>query len=128
MHLLLTVPSLPLAELSRQPLFGNQWLALLAVLAGVALLMVVVAMTGRWLAATHPAAPPRPVAAPPTVDAGPSAEVLVVIAAAVAATFGRGARITGVAAVKPPAPSVEALMQQWSVEGRRQIYSSHQIR
>ena len=25
-------------------------------------------------------------------------------------------------------PSVETLMQQWSLEGRRQIYSSHQVR
>jgi hypothetical protein len=25
-------------------------------------------------------------------------------------------------------PSVEALMQQWSLEGRREIYGSHKVR
>jgi len=25
-------------------------------------------------------------------------------------------------------PSIEALMAQWSLEGRRQIYSSHKVR
>jgi hypothetical protein len=119
--------SCPLAEVGK-PLFGNQWLALLAALAGVALLMFAVAATGRWLAATHPTSPPRATApAAPAYD-GPTPEVLVVIAAAISATFGRQARIAEVHAIKPVAPSVESLMQQWSVEGRRQIYSSHQIR
>ena len=117
--------SLPMAA-AVQPLFGNQWLALAAVLVGVAVFMAAVAGVGRWLAATHPDAPPRPVA--PPVDLGPSPEVLAVIAAAVAVTAGPGARIAAVHPVKPTGPSVEMLMQQWSVEGRRQIYSSHQIR
>lgn len=110
-----------------QPLFGNQWLALGAVLVGVAVFMAAVAGAGRWLAATHPEAPPRPVA-PPVVPTGPSPEVLAVIAAAVSVTVGPHARIAAVELVKTAPPSVEMLMQQWSVEGRRQIYSSHQIR
>lgn len=118
--------SLPLA-VAGQPLFGNQWLALAAVLVGVAALMVAVAAAGRWLAATHPASPLAVRVAKP-VEVGPPPEVLAVIAAAVAVTCGRNARIAEVRAAKPTAPSVEALMQQWSVEGRRQIYSSHQIR
>jgi hypothetical protein len=120
--------SLVFAEIGR-PLFGSQWLALLAVLAGVAVFMAAIAAAGRWLAATHPDAPrrPRQPAAIAPVEAGPSPEVLAVIAAAVAVTAGPGARIAEVVAVKTP-PSVEMLMQQWSVEGRRQIYSSHQIR
>jgi hypothetical protein len=117
------------AEAGR-PLFGNQWLALSAVLAGVALFMVAIAGAGRWLAATHPDTPgrPRPVVALAPAESGPSPEVLAVIAAAVAVTAGPRARIAEVVPVKTPPPSVEMLMQQWSVEGRRQIYSSHQIR
>ena len=120
-----------LAEYHR-PLFGNQWLALGAILAGVAVLMLAVALAGRWLAATHPDAPPKPVrataaaaAAAPVVPAGPSDETLAIIAACVAVTFGSRARITS---IKTGGPSVEMLMQQWSLEGRRQIYSSHQVR
>jgi hypothetical protein len=108
-----------------QPLFGNQWLALGAILAGVAVFMAAVAAVGRWLAATHPDAPPRPVA--PPADPGLPPELLAVIAAAVAVTAGPHARITAVVPVKA-APSVETLMQLWSIEGRRQIYSSHQFR
>ncbi len=112
-----------------QPLFGNQWLALLAVLAGVAVLMVAIAGLGRWLAATHPDAPPRRVASPALPvpsDAGPASEVLAVIAAAVAVTLGSRARVAAVVPVKTT-PALDQL-QPWSVEGRRQIYSSHQIR
>jgi hypothetical protein len=128
------IPLTPLilAEYHR-PLFGNQWLALFAILGCVALLMVVVAAVGRWLAATHPDAPPRPAvssapassAAAPVAPSGPSDEVLAIIAACVAVTFGNRARITS---IKTGGPSVEMLMQQWSLEGRRQIYSSHQVR
>jgi hypothetical protein len=51
--------------------------------------------------------------------------VTAIIAAAVATSLGRKARVV---AVQPATPSVEMLMQQWSLEGRRQIYTSHQIR
>lgn len=120
------LPPLVLAEYHR-PLFGNQWLALLAVLAGVAVFMMLVAAVGRWLAATHPDTPPKPrssAVAAPSTD-GPSPETLAIISACVAVSFGNRARIT---AVVPGGPSVETLMQQWSLEGRRQIYSSHQVR
>lgn len=119
--------SLLLAEV-HQPLFGNQWLALGVILIGVAVLMAAVAGAGRWLAATHPDAPPRPVSSAtlaPAVPAGPSDETLAIIAACVAVSFGNRARIT---AIRTGGPSVETLMQQWSLEGRRQIYSSHQVR
>lgn len=109
------------------PLFGNQWLALLAVLADIAVLIAAVAFIGRWLAATHPTPTPPPAPAPvtviPAIPEGISPEILAVIAAAVAAQLGSRARIAAV-----QAPSVEMLMQQWSLEGRRQIYSSHQLR
>jgi hypothetical protein len=113
------------------PLFGSMPLALAVVLGAVALFTAAVAFFGRWLAATHPdstaAAPqasaPSPVAAPVPDEIEP--EVVAAIVAAVFATEGSQARI---AAIQPPAVSVEALMQQWSFEGRRQIYSSHKVR
>lgn len=126
----MTFLALPLAA-AREPLFGNQWLALIAILACTAALMVAVASVGRWLAATHPAEPVKPAASaatPAAAEAGPgitSPETLAIIAACVVTTFGRNARITQ---IRTGGPSVEMLMQQWSLEGRRQIYSSHQIR
>ena len=66
---------------------------------------------------------PAPAPAARAADDIPG-EVMALIAAAVAVTVGPNARI---AAVHPTAPSLD-LLQQWSVEGRRQIYSSHQIR
>ena len=122
--------SLVFAELAHRPLFGNQWLALLAVLAGVAVFMVAIVAMGRWLAATHPESPPKPTptkapAPIAAVPAGPPPEVLAITAACVSMTYGPRARITS---VRPGGPSVEMLMQQWSLEGRRQIYSSHQVR
>lgn len=113
---------------ARAPLFGNQWLALFAILACTAALMVGVAAVGRWLAATHPEEPRKPAATaavPETVPAITSPETLAIIAACVVTAFGRNARITQ---IRTGGPSVETLMQQWSLEGRRQIYSSHQIR
>lgn len=121
---------LPLVlAVSHRPLFGSQWLALLAVLAGVAVFMVLIALVGRWLAATHPEPEPKLASASAEAmepaEAEPSNETLAIIAAAVAAHLGRQARI---ASIRPGGPSVEMLMQQWSLEGRRQIYSSHQVR
>jgi hypothetical protein len=112
-----------------QPLFGNQWLALAVILVGVAVFMAVVAGAGRWLAATHTDAPPRPAPLPAPAETGPGPEIMAVIAAAVAVTAGPRVRIASVQLAPPAAPpSVEMLMQQWSIEGRRQIYSSHQVR
>ncbi|MFA5263354.1 MAG: hypothetical protein WC378_05970 [Opitutaceae bacterium] len=115
-----------------QPLFGSQWLALLAILACIAVFLLVVALAGRWLAATHPA---TPVAAKnqvpvqeeiPLAIQMPTPELMAVISAAVSATFGKKAQIVGVSTLNPP--TVESLMVQWSFEGRRQIYSSHKVR
>lgn len=110
-----------------EPLFGSQWLALLAILAGIAVLLLAVAAVGRWLAATHSSAPTAPATATPVV--APSAEVFAAIAAAVAVTFGSKARI---ASVQPDDSTeisiIDPSRQQWSIEGRRQIYSSHKVR
>jgi hypothetical protein len=128
------------------PLFGNQWLALLAVLGLIGVLLALVALLGRWLAATHPEPVPiRPttatvvslgipsiaISATPMLDGDVPAELVPVIVAAIASAFGERARVTS---IRPfvvgtvPVPSLEALMQQWSHEGRRQIYSSHKVR
>lgn len=120
--------SLWLALAPGQPLFGNQWLALLAMLGLVALFVVAVAGVGRWLAATHPVPPPRTVAVSGISSPDTSDAVLVVITAAVHHVLGARARVAAVNVVPPSAPSVEGLMLQWSLEGRREIYTSHKLR
>jgi hypothetical protein len=142
--------SLPFAAAFQvgRPLFGNQWLALLAAVGCIALLLVAVALLGRLLAATHPA--PAAKAAPTSVEPASTVitaasvigsapvitgevppEIVPVILAAMTAYIGarvRVAAIQRVSAPVPAVPSLEALMQQWSYEGRRQIYSSHKVR
>lgn len=126
------------------------------VLVGAVALIVVVAAVGRAIAAAFPpnpehmsnfrnkpAAPvPAPVAAPapapvaaapaaapaaPAVGADIPPEIMAVIAASVAVVL-RGKRyaITGVSAAAPSA-DIERLMSLWSLEGRRQVYSSHSL-
>ena len=86
-----------------------------------------------------PAAPvvPAPVAAPVPAAPAPAAarvpaagaispETMAVIAAAVAVALrGRRYAITNVSPAK--APDIEQLMSLWSLEGRRQVYSSHTL-
>lgn len=120
-------PSSPLLAQVGQPLFGNQWVALLVILVGVAVFIAAVAAVGRWLAATHPDEPAKPAAAPSGATPRPAAagappEIFAVIAASVVATFGSRSRVSSVTLV--PATT----QGQWSLEGRRQIYSSHQVR
>lgn len=106
------------------------WLNLLWVLVGITVLLFAVAGVGRWLAATHPDAPAKPVppAAAPAAVPGLEEEITTAIAAAVYVTLGASAKVTSVTAEPPPAVSVENLMLTWSLEGRRQIYTSHQVR
>lgn len=121
--------TLPLASVG-QPLFGSMWLAGLLVVAAIILLLLAVALVGRWLAASHPdpLPPVRPAGTPPVREAELSPEILAIIAAAVNATVGPRAQISAVSLLPAHAPSVEVLMQQWSLEGRRQIYTSHKVR
>lgn len=104
------------------------WLNLLWVVVGITVLLFTVAGVGRWLAATHPDAPAKPAAAIPAVAPGLEEEITAAIAAAVYVTLGASAKVTSVTAEPPPAVSVENLMLTWSLEGRRQIYTSHQVR
>jgi hypothetical protein len=123
-----TIPLLPFAAAA-----GFPWQNLVWVLAGITALLFAVAGAGRWLAATHPdpvsrsrRAPTDPAARATSPDLGP--ETKAAIAAAVAATFGPSASVSAV--VLPPVKpaSVENLMLTWSLEGRRQIYTSHKVR
>lgn len=96
-------------------------------LVGVVAVMFAIRLLGTYLAATHPVPIDAAVtpAAPPITGAVPP-EIVAVIAAAAAATVGARHRIVSISPVR--GPSVESLMQQWSFEGRRAIYSSHQLR
>lgn len=127
------------------------------VLVGTVVLIFVVAAIGRAIAAAFPPsaehvsnfrkpAAPAPVAVPAAPVAAPSAapaaavpaaassagaispEIMAVIAASVAVVL-RGQRfsITGVSSVPQKAPDIEQLMSLWSLEGRRQVYSSHTL-
>jgi len=114
-----------------------------AVVAAIVALLVFVALLGRWLAATHPEPEPVPVVvanvgtpsaarrlAPEVADDVP-AEIVPVVLATVAEMFGDRARVASIRRATAPSirmPSIEALMQEWSHEGRRQIYSSHKVR
>jgi hypothetical protein len=110
-----------------QPLFGSFWLAGLVIAAAIAVLLIAVAAAGRWLAATHPEAPPKP-APVPVAETEISPETLAIIACAVNATIGPRAQVSAVSLLPAHTPSIEVLMQQWSLEGRRQIYTSHKVR
>ena len=69
-----------------------------------------------------------PPEAAPVSDSGLTPEILAIIASAVDVTIGPRAQVTAVSLLPAHAPSVEALMLQWSLEGRRQIYTSHKVR
>jgi membrane glycosyltransferase len=129
----------PVLAQTGQPLLGNQWLALFVILGSVTAFLLAIAAIGRWLAATHPDEPAKPVvsteSAPtpaPTTPLATStnsetpAEIFATIAAAVAVTLGAKARVTAINLV--PAQSAPESPLQWSLEGRRQIYSSHKVR
>ena len=136
---------LPLAEVP--PLFGSEWLSLF-VLLGASCGFVSLILTLRLIrtdrrvptaAPSAPAMPPAPATRVTTPQPAPRAaaptgggdeipgEIMALISAAVALTLGPQARIAAVVPRKPAVPMPD-LLQQWSVEGRRQIYSSHQIR
>ena len=114
------------------PLTAAQFQTLLVVLAGVAVLMVAIRIVGSILAAGHPAPPVKtaPAAGQPAGATGRFSgidpELIAVIAAATATVVKEPHRIVAVGV--PKAQNVESLMQVWSWEGRRQIYSSHRVR
>ncbi len=124
------------------------WLPRLGlILLGVVLFMVAIRLMGEWLAHTHPA-PVAPVPAPvpevrpdpahpenvpdvlPAVafQVGIAPDVVAAVRAAVAMVTPAAHRIVRIVPAHAAGPSVEHMMQVWSMEGRRQIYSSHNPR
>jgi len=106
------------------------------VLAGIAVLMLIIRGLGFFLAKGHPFPTPKPAPLfpPPSplkkargYDLDP--QTVAVIAAVVSTVIPRP---FGILKIAPPPEkqdySIEALMQIWSMEGRRQIYDSHRIR
>lgn len=104
----------------------------LAIFGGIAGLMLAIRFLGLYLASTHPAPQDAPdpmlqVAHPvahPAVPAGVDPKIIAIIAATVSAVVQKPHRIVSM----NKTPSVESLMQHWSMEGRRAIYSSHKFR
>jgi hypothetical protein len=114
---------------AQSPLTGSRLAALGVTLALVAALMLAIRFLGLYLAKTHPGKVEevivRPVA-PPTAPGAIEPQVVAVIAAATATALEEPHRIVQILPAHPP--SVESLMQHWSLEGRRAIYSSHRVR
>ncbi len=102
------------------------WGTMAAIFGGIAAFMLLLRFLGLYLASTHPAPPSAPAGfeEEPAPPPGPDPKVMAIIAATVSEVLGQPHRIVSVR--KPP--SVESLMQQWSMEGRRAIYSSHKFR
>lgn len=106
----------------------------IAIFGGIAGFMLALRFLGLYLASTHPAPPAAPAPAPklqvahpeahPAVPAGVDPKIIAIIAATVSEVLQRPHRIVSM----KKTPSVESLMQQWSMEGRRAIYSSHKFR
>lgn len=112
---------------------AGMW-TVIAIFCGIGGFMLLLRFLGLHLAATHPISPavesePKPPgkdqpegipAIPPEVDP----KILALIAAAASEVLQKPHQIVSI----KKTPSVESLMQQWSMEGRRAIYSSHKFR
>jgi hypothetical protein len=133
----------PVLAENGQSLLDNPWLALFVILGSITAFVHAIIALKRSLSAPPTAAPARPaeliasarpasiapLAVPPSPapSTEPSADIFAAIAAAVAVTLGAKARVTAINAA-PSLPGTEGGYQQWSLEGRRQIYSSHKVR
>lgn len=112
-----------LADAAAPGLQAAGWQTMLLIFAGIIGLMFAVRFLGLYLAATHPE-PADPIMVASVSEATIDPKILAVIAATVSQMIPEPHRILAV----KKAPSVESLMQQWSMEGRRAIYSSHKFR
>jgi len=114
------------------------WFVPIAIVAVLGSIIGMVVRTSRGSksekTASAPPAKPEKVPAlhpvPQVSDSNiPTGETLAMIAAVVRVTLGAKARVAQVTpAHAVPALVVEIPSPHWSMEGRRQIYSSHQIR
>jgi hypothetical protein len=108
---------------------GPEIRTVLGIFAGIAVFMFALRFLGLFLAATHPAkdaSPERPTPRPEPARASSATDpkILAIIAATVSEVLQKPHTIVSM----KKSPSVESLMQQWSMEGRRAIYSSHKFR
>lgn len=124
------------------------WSAIGWVILGTVAFIVLVAAIGRGIAAAFPPKPehmssfkkPAAKSAPATPSRAPasipalraasdiSPEIMAVIAASVATILqGQKYKVHNVRLAAMKTPNIEHLMTEWSMEGRRQVYSSHQI-
>jgi hypothetical protein len=120
-------PAAPIPPDEALPSFsGNRALDVLIILVGMVLFAAVMQVLRRRREARQ-ATPGAGLAVDSAPAGGIPPEVLAVICAALAATLDSGEHVTGVRELPEGAPP-GMLLQQWSLEGRRQIYSSHQFR
>lgn len=128
---------------------ATTWSAIGWVILGTVIFLVLVAALGRGIAAAFPpkpehmssfkkpvtrsAAPAVPARTPASIPALRAAsdippEIMAVIAASVATVLqGQKYKVHNVRLAAMKTPNIEHLMTEWSMEGRRQVYSSHQI-
>jgi len=106
--------------------FSYQVAGMIIVIGSLALLAVAVVVIGRLLQLAEPKA--VPVVSGERVSPEPSAggdippEIRAVIAAAVVASLDGSYRVVEIQT------STDVRLQAWSLEGRRQIFSSHRVR
>ena len=123
---------------------GFPWINLFWMLVGASLTLILFVFTDarNWLMVPRqkptppdltppvaPAAAPEVISVP--VVSAPNAldaEVVAIISAAVHLTLGASAYVTSVSLQAEPSVSLGANMLTWSLEGRRQIYTSHKVR
>lgn len=127
---------------------ATSWSVIGWVVLGTILFLIVVAALGRGIATAFPPKPehmssfkkPTAKASATGAHAAPAPipamraesdippEILAVVAASVATALkGQKYTVHGVRLTAMKAPNIERLMTEWSMEGRRQVYSSHQI-
>ncbi len=127
---------------------ATSWGAIGWVILGTIVFIILVAALGRGIAAAFPPRPEHmssfkkptakatPLASPRTPASIPalraasdiSPEIMAVIAASVATVLqGQKYKVHNVRLAAMKTPNIEHLMTEWSMEGRRQVYSSHQI-
>lgn len=128
---------------------ATSWSVIGWVVLGTVLFLVVVAALGRGIAVAFPPKPehmssfkkpttkasalsarsvPAPMIPAMRAESDIAPEILAVIAASVATVLkGQKYTVHGVRLTAMKAPNIEHLMTEWSMEGRRQVYSSHQI-
>ena len=124
-------------DLADRPSIGDnlmyQLTGLLVVLSALAFLALAIKLAGILFSARseppRDALAPRPAPEPPAASGTTPPEILAVIAAAVDTVLGGRGRILSIHEQPHPAQAhLDPKLLAWSMEGRRQIFSSHQPR